>query len=151
MAQLTSLVAEGAFQAVPDLRVAIGEIGFAWLPSLMWRLDKEWKGLRRDIPWVTAPPSELIREHVRLTTAPLDMALPGGGAATSAEATVDPAAELAEVVGWLGSEQMLMFATDYPHAHEAPIAALLEQLPETMRGAVMADSARAFYRLGSRR
>jgi hypothetical protein len=143
MAQLTSLVAEGAFQAAPGLRVTIGEIGFAWVPSLMWRLDKEWKGLRRDIPWVDTPPSELIREHVRLTTCPLDMAV----ARNDAPASIDPGAELAEVVSWLGSEKMLMFATDYPHAHEAPIRTLLERLPETMRAAVMAESARAFYRL----
>jgi predicted TIM-barrel fold metal-dependent hydrolase len=136
MAQLTSLVAEGAFQAVPDLKVAIGEIGFAWLPPLMWRLDKEWKGLRRDIPWVSRAPSELIREHVRVTVAPLDMG---------------PADEMAEVVGWLGSEDLLMFASDYPHGHEVPVGELLEHLPQTMRGRLMAESARSLYGLGAAR
>jgi predicted TIM-barrel fold metal-dependent hydrolase len=136
MAQLTSLIAEGAFQAVPDLRVAIGEIGFAWLPSLMWRLEKEWKGLRRDIPWVSEPPSELIRRHVRVTVAPLD---PG------------PPAEMAEIASWLGSESLLMFASDYPHAHEVPLAGLLPLLPEAMRPRLMADSARALYDLEGRR
>ena len=137
MAQLTSLIGEGAFRAVPDLKVAVGEVGFAWLPSLMWRLDKEWKGLRRDIPWVTRPPSEIVREHVRFTVAPLDMA-----------AAPDAAGEMAEIVSWLGSEDLLMFATDYPHAHEVPVAALLERLPETMRGRLMAETARTMYRLG---
>jgi predicted TIM-barrel fold metal-dependent hydrolase len=136
MAQLTSLIGEGAFQAVPDLKVAVGEIGFAWLPPLMWRLDKEWKGLRRDIPWVTRAPSELIREHVRFTVAPLDMG---------------PAEEMAEIVSWLGSEDLLMFASDYPHAHEMPVGELLERLPETMRGRLMAESARSFYGLGGAR
>lgn len=136
MAQLTSLIGEGAFQAVPDLKVAVGEIGFAWLPPLMWRLDKEWKGLRRDIPWVSRPPSELIREHVRFTVAPLDMG------------TAD---EMAEVVSWLGSEDLLLFASDYPHAHEMPVGELLERLPETMRGRLMAESARSLYGLGAAR
>jgi predicted TIM-barrel fold metal-dependent hydrolase len=140
MAQLTSLIGEGAFQAVPDLKVAVGEVGFAWLPSLVWRLDKEWKGLRRDIPWVTRPPSEIIREHVRLTVAPLDMA-----------ASPDAAGEMAEIIGWLGSEDLLMFATDYPHAHEVPVGALLERLPETMRPRLMAETARALYGLGGGR
>ncbi len=140
MAQLTSLIGEGVFQAVPDLKVALGEIGFAWLPSLMWRLDKEWKGLRRDIPWVRRPPSEIIREHVRVTVAPLDM-----------PASLDAAEEMAEIVSWLGAEDLLMFATDYPHAHEVPVAGLLERLPQTMRGRLMAESARALYGLGEER
>jgi predicted TIM-barrel fold metal-dependent hydrolase len=134
MAQLTSLIGEGAFQAVPELRVAVAEIGFAWLPSLAWRLEKEWKGLRRDIPWVQQPPTELIREHFRFTIAPADMG---------------PAESMADIVRWLGSEDMLMFASDYPHAHEVPVAALLDVMPEAMRPRLMAAAAQQFYRGGS--
>ena len=45
--QLLSLIAEGTFDRFPELRVACVEGGFTWVPSLLWRLDKEWKGLRR--------------------------------------------------------------------------------------------------------
>jgi predicted TIM-barrel fold metal-dependent hydrolase len=133
-AQLTSLIAEGAFQAVPTLRTSMLECGFAWLPSWAWRMDKEWKGMRREIPWVNRPPSALIREHVRFSTAPLD---------------ADPAwpDEFARVVGWLGSEELLLFASDYPHAHDDDLGLLLASLPETMRPKVMAENARAWYRL----
>ena len=55
-AQLTSLIAEGAFERFPELRVVLLESGFGWLPPLLWRLDKEWKGLRREIPWVKHAP-----------------------------------------------------------------------------------------------
>ena len=132
MAQLTSLVAEGVFQAFPMLRVAVGEIGFAWLPSLMWRLQKEWKGLRRDIPWVDRPPPDIIREHMRFTVAPLD---------------AGPADAMGEVVEWLGSEDVLMFATDYPHAHEEGVVELLGVIPESMRPKLMAETARTLYGL----
>ena len=70
--QLLSLISEGLFDQFPTLRVALIESGFTWLPSLMWRFDKEWKGLRREVPWVRRLPSDYIREHVRLTLQPFD-------------------------------------------------------------------------------
>jgi predicted TIM-barrel fold metal-dependent hydrolase len=132
LSQLTSLIAEGVFEQHPGLRVAILEGGFAWLPPLMWRLDHEWKGLRRDIPWVRRPPSETIRQHVRLSVAPLD---------------AGPPAQLGQVVEQLGSEEMLMFASDYPHWHEEDISTLLDAIPRSMARKVMSDNARALYGL----
>lgn len=131
-AQLTSLIAEGAFQEVPGLRVSVLEGGFTWLPPVAWRLTKEWKGLRRDVPWVDRAPSELIREHMRFSTAPVD--------AGSAEA-------LEAVVRWLGSDELLMFATDYPHWHDDDVAALLDATGDDGRRKLMAETARAWYRL----
>src|SRR3712207_9326992 len=43
-AHVTPLVSEGVFGRTPDLKVAILECGFAWLPFLLWRFDKDWKG-----------------------------------------------------------------------------------------------------------
>src|SRR3712207_9366616 len=60
------------FAKFPGLRVALIEGGFTWLPSLMWRFDKNWKGLRGELPWVDRLPSETIHEHVRLTIQPVD-------------------------------------------------------------------------------
>jgi uncharacterized protein len=42
---------------------------------------------------------------------------------------------------------MLMFATDYPHWHDDDIPALLEALPESMRGKTMYNTAKDWYRL----
>lgn len=102
-AQLTSLIAEGAFERFPELRVVLLESGFGWLPPLLWRLDKEWKGLRREIPWVKTAPSETIRERVRVAVQPVDG---------------PPDAEgLARLLERLGSDDLLVYSSDYPHAH----------------------------------
>jgi predicted TIM-barrel fold metal-dependent hydrolase len=134
-AQLVSLVSEGVLVRFPDLRIVLVEAGFTWLPPLMWRFDKNWKGLRREVPWVDRLPSEMIRESVRLTAQPLD----------------EPAEpeRLLEVVDRLGSDRMLMFSTDYPHhqfddpARSAPIGLAGEAMTRFLGG-----NALDTYRLG---
>ena len=98
--QLLSLVTEGVFVKYPKLKVVFVDSGFTWIPPLMWRLDKNWKGTRREVPWIDRLPSDIIREHLRVTIQPLDL----------------PNAERAEqVLEHLGSDEMLLFGTDYPH------------------------------------
>ena len=62
----------GRLRPVPGVQVAFLESGWTWIPSHMWRFDKEWKNLRRLVPWVKRAPSEYIREHVRVAIQPLD-------------------------------------------------------------------------------
>ena len=69
-AQLLSFVSEGVFERFPELRVMVTECGFAWLPTLLWRFDKDWKGVWREVPWVKDLPSEYVGRHFCLTTAP---------------------------------------------------------------------------------
>src|ERR671914_332874 len=61
--QLVSLVSEGVFERFPELRVALIECGFTWLPSLLWRFDKDWKGVWREVPWMRSRPSEYVRRR----------------------------------------------------------------------------------------
>ncbi|MBV9581709.1 MAG: amidohydrolase [Chloroflexi bacterium] len=132
--QLTNIVAEGVFDQFPSVRVALVESGFTWLPAHMWRFDKEWRNLRRLVPWVRRAPSEYIREHVRLTIQPLDA--PG------------EVQQLLDVVEQLGSEDMLMYASHYPRVHSAePEAALLRHLPPSVADKIRGDNARALYGL----
>jgi predicted TIM-barrel fold metal-dependent hydrolase len=99
--QVMSLVYEGVFTKFPDLVVVLIESGFTWLPSFMWRMNKTWRGVRIEVPWVGEPPAEIIRQHIRLTTQPLD--------APPDQATFDI------IMEQLGSDRMLLFSTDYPH------------------------------------
>ena len=70
--QLTSLSPRASSTASRPCGSRCSSAGFAWLPAFMWRFDKEWRGLRREMPWATRPPSEYMREHVRLTLQPFD-------------------------------------------------------------------------------
>ena len=132
--QLTSLVVEGVFDAFPKLRVALLESGFTWLPAHLWRMDKEWRNLRRQVPWVRRPPSDYVREHVRVGIQPLD--------------PPPLASQLLEVVDQLGSEEMLLYVSDFPHKHAFDVEkALLEHLPESLQRKIRSENARSFYRL----
>ena len=132
--QVTSIVSEGLFDQFPSLRVALLEAGFTWLPAHMWRFDKEWRNLRRLVPWVRRAPSAYIREHIRITVQPLD-------------APPDPR-QLRQVVEELESEEMLLYASDYAHQHRFdPEGDLLAHLPDGLANKIRRENARAFYRL----
>ncbi|HEY8596668.1 MAG TPA: amidohydrolase family protein [Devosiaceae bacterium] len=102
-AQLASLVSHGVFNTFPELRVVLSGMGFAWLPSFGWRMSKFWRGTRIEVPWIREPPAETIRRHVRLTLRPFD-----AGATSS---------EFERVLDHLGSDEMLLFSSDYPSWH----------------------------------
>lgn len=131
--QLTSLIVGGAFERLPDLRVALIESGFAWLPYLMWRLDKDWKGLRREVPWVRRAPSSYVRDHVRITSQPID----------GPQRDLD----LQMILDHLGGAELIMYATGYPHRHAQPPEDLLRVLDEPARAQVLGGNAMDFYRL----
>jgi predicted TIM-barrel fold metal-dependent hydrolase len=129
--QLSSLVAEGVFAKFPALKIVLLESGWTWLPGHLWRLDKFWRGVRMEIPWVDRPPSAIVRERVRLSLQPTD------GPTDSASLT-----RLAE---HLGSEDMLLFSTDYPHWQFDGTQAVPEGLPTGLVRKMMVENALATY------
>jgi predicted TIM-barrel fold metal-dependent hydrolase len=134
--QVLNMVVEGVFDRFADLRVALIEGGWTWLPSLMWRIDKDWKGLRREVPWNTRVPSAYIRERIRLSLQPMD--------------APPDAAHLLQIVEQLGSDDLLMFSTDYPHWHfpqDEPQQAIPSGLSEGTRNKILRENARALYKL----
>jgi uncharacterized protein len=133
-AQVLSFISEGVFERFPELRVVVTECGFAWLAPLLWRFDKDWKGVWREVPWVKHRPSEYVREHFCFTTAP-------------AHVPPDPAV-LDQLLEMLDGPGMLLYASDYPHEHGDGFSALLARLSEEQRRGVLWETAAGLYRLG---
>jgi predicted TIM-barrel fold metal-dependent hydrolase len=131
-AQVLSFLAEGVFQKFPTLKVVLIESGFTWLPALLWRTSKTWRGVRPEVPWIDRPPPEIIRDHVRMTLQPVDA--PKG----------DPHA-LARTLEHIGSDRMLLFATDYPHWQFDGEDALPDGLPEGAIQRLLIDNALDTY------
>jgi len=132
-AQVLSFVSDGVFERFPDLRVAVAECGFAWLAPLLWRFDKDWKGVWRELPWLKRRPSEYVVEHFCFTTAPAHLP--------------DEAAAVGQLLEMMDAPGMLTYASDYPHEHGDGMSLLLDQLSEDERRRVLWGNAAALYGL----
>jgi predicted TIM-barrel fold metal-dependent hydrolase len=100
-AQIVSLVYSGVFDRFPDLQFCFEEGGMAWVPPVMWRLDRAWESMRTEEPRLQRRPSEIIREHVAFTTQPMD--------------EPEKPEFLLQLLEQLDMDDRIMFSTDYPH------------------------------------
>jgi predicted TIM-barrel fold metal-dependent hydrolase len=132
-AQVLSFVSEGVFERFSDLSVVVMECGFAWVAPLLWRFDKDWKGVWREVPWVKRRPSEYVHEHVRFTTAPTHL-------------PADPVA-IDQLLEMMDGSGMLVYASDYPHEHGDGLPGLLDRLSNEQRRALLAGTAAELYGL----
>ncbi|WP_309120287.1 amidohydrolase family protein [Paenibacillus sp.] len=133
MAHINSLVCEGVFEKFPTLKFVAIEGGIAWLPHLMWRMDKNFKALRDTTPWLRKLPSEYIREHVLLTTQPIE--------------EPEHPEHLVQIYRMCGAEDMVMYSSDYPHWDFDPPKLALAAFPKDIRGKLQAANAAKLYGL----
>jgi predicted TIM-barrel fold metal-dependent hydrolase len=131
-AQLMSLLAEGVLQKFPRLKFVLLESGWTWLPHLMWRANKTWRGVRPEVPWIDRPPADIIRDRVRVSLQPVDA--PAGDAAA-----------LSEIIAHLGGDRMLVFSTDFPHWHFDGEDVLPDGLPADSLRRIAIDNALDTY------
>ncbi|WP_257349001.1 amidohydrolase family protein [Pseudalkalibacillus decolorationis] len=128
---IASLVCEGVFERFPKLKFVFAEYGMAWLPGLMWRLDKNWKALRDEVPWLKNRPSEYIRRNVRLGTQPIE----------------EPfrSKDLLEVIQMAGAEDMLLYSSDYPHWDGDEADRVFNSLPKDLKNKIFYENALNTY------
>jgi predicted TIM-barrel fold metal-dependent hydrolase len=128
---VVSLIAHGVFEKFPELRVLLVETGVAWLPWFLWRFDSEYRGIRRETPWLRKLPSEYFREHVRVTTQPLEQS---------------PRREqLIELLSLVDAQDLLCFSSDYPHWDTDDLAWVAGRLPPEWAERVFRDNAANLY------
>jgi predicted TIM-barrel fold metal-dependent hydrolase len=130
--QVVSFLAEGVFHEYPKLKLVLAEAGFTWLPNLLWRTAKEWRGVRAEVPWIDRNPAEIVEDHVRLTLQPVD-------------APKEDPAVLARLLDHLGSDRFLLFSTDYPHWQFDGEDALPEGWPAASLGNLLKNNALDTY------
>ncbi len=116
--QVVSLISNGVIDKFPELKVVVLEAGLFWVPWLMRRFDIHYKEFRSEIPWVKRLPSEHMRSNFRFATQPME----------------GPPSELETLCELVGSDEMFMFATDYPHFDADSVDNVLPNtLPEELR------------------
>lgn len=134
---LVSLVFGGVFERFPGLKWVFVEGGFCWVGPLLWRMDRYWSECRAELPWLNRAPSEVVRDHVRFTSQPIE------------EPTERH--QLADALAWADAEHLLMFSSDYPHWDFDDPSFVVRQLPKALHDSVFRDTALDFYGLPAQR
>ncbi len=136
MSHLVSLIAQGVFEELPGLKVLIVGAGTLWLSGLLWRFDMEWQALRRDVRWLTRPPSEYVRSNVRIATYPLERA-------------PTPAQLARALATFPAADELFCFASGYPWSNDDTVDEVARRLPPSWLTKVLFENALAWFRWSS--
>ena len=129
---VTSMIIEGVFEHLPDLKVICIETGFGWMPSLAWRLDKTWKTLKQETPHLKMAPSEYMRRNIWVTTQPME--------------EPDTREHVLDTIGWIGWDRIL-YSSDYPHwDFDDPAQAIPLKISEENRQKLFLTNALKLYK-----
>jgi uncharacterized protein len=131
MAHVVSLICEGVFEKYPSLRFLFVEHDTFWVPGLMWHMDADWKAVRDYTPWVKRPPSEYIRSNIRFGTQPME--------------EPPTTSDLRTLLDWMHADEILVYASDFPHWDWDEPSTVLPKLPEAMRRKIFFENAQALY------
>jgi predicted TIM-barrel fold metal-dependent hydrolase len=128
---ILSFIAHGVFEKFRHLNLLAVETGVTWLPSFIWRMDANFKLLQRESSWVKRRPSEYFREHVKITTQPVET-IPSR-----------KFKDLFDTYDFL--EDVLCFSTDYPHWDTDDPMYIAKRLPKSWLPKVFYKNALAVY------
>jgi predicted TIM-barrel fold metal-dependent hydrolase len=125
---LASLYAEGVFRWVDDLVFVFADGGFDGLWPIVWRIDKDWKGNRAEVPAAEAPPSEILRDHIRFIAHKL-------------EGPADPDEHSRWFAASTLADEIVMYGSNYPRWDAWTVREAEAALPESARERVLSENA----------
>jgi predicted TIM-barrel fold metal-dependent hydrolase len=131
--RVLSFLEHATFTKFPELRVLTMENGFSWIPSVVWKLDRNYLLLKRENPHVNELPSDTLRRHLRFTTQPFDF--------------VDRDAYLELLDSFEGMADLLCYSSDYPHWDMDSASHIASRLPESWHSRVFYENAAELYGL----
>jgi predicted TIM-barrel fold metal-dependent hydrolase len=126
--QLSSMITSGLFDRLPELRVIVGDGGLDLSRPMFWRIDRDWRQSRVEIPWVERPPSDYLPDHVRFVTQPEDGLTDG----------VQLEEDLLRITR---AEQLLLFGSHYPYWDNQDARTALGGWDEGIRKRVFSENA----------
>ena len=128
MANLVSIMHTGLPARYPNLKFAFTEAGIAWVPYMMWRLDKDYAEFRRQVPFLEKRPSEYMKEQMWFATQPIE--------------EPDNPQHLVETIHHFAGENRVLFASDWPHHDfDHPKTVLNLPMSPEMKSKIMGENA----------
>jgi predicted TIM-barrel fold metal-dependent hydrolase len=135
LGHIFSLIFNGVFEKFPKLQFVFVEGACSWLLPSLWRMDRYWEARKSELPEVKRRPSEYARDHIWITTQPLE--------------DPDDSAELTRLFEWMESDKFLLFSSDYPHWTFDDPQWAANRFPKAHRSRIMSENAIELFHLPS--
>jgi uncharacterized protein len=134
MTNLTSMMHTGMPARFPDLKIVFTEAGIAWVPMMMWRMDRNHAEYRRVVPFLKERPSDYIKRQMWFCTQPYE------------EPQI--AQQFIETMLMYDGVDRTLFASDWPH-HDFDHPQSILSLPMSVeqRRKVMGENAVKLFKL----
>ena len=134
MNHMTSFMVNGVLDELSDLRLVFADGGYDLCAPLIWRLDKDYRPMRADMPWMKRPPSAYIAEQIRFIARRLE--------------GPEDDATLAEWLEMAGAEHTLVYGSSYPSWDLLRPDAAFATVDAAVRGRILNGNAAGLYGLG---
>lgn len=131
---LTSFIAEGVFERLPNLRVVFGDGMGDIVNPLIWRMDSMWHAIRDRTPWVQLSPTEYLLRSVRFCAR-------ADEGPTSAD-QIRPYWAVNHV------RDLQMYASNYPFSPLLQASEATNRIDKADAGQFLSGNARRLYKLG---
>ena len=132
MRNMAALIGSGVMDRYPTLRVGTLEAGHGWLPFWVRRLDEHAETIKAALPELKCRPSDYVRSGRYFQS----IEIPEGAALTN-------------LVSDLLGDDVLMYASDYPHGEShfprSTEIVLAWDMPEARRRKLLWDNASRLY------